>query len=185
MRSTVCGDDCGGALRRDRVRLSRCAVAGVSGGKQLGQCRHRRRDLLPTSAKVRDRFGNGWAGFGFSIGNSRCPSCPKLGLDFDIISRASGSNFVYLVPVGLSYVYPFPATATVVPYAGIGADLVFSDIRSVPDNVHAAVRLGTEIGVIAGIAFYRNWQLQARYNFLSPLAGFDFSGLSLSASMTL
>ena len=140
--------------------------------------------FFPTSAKVRDRFGDSWYGFGLSFGGSGCPSCPTLGTDFAFVSRDSGNNYVYLLPVGVSYIYPLPATANVVPYVGVGADLVFSDILSIPDNVHAGIRMGTELGLITGIAFFQNWQLQARYNFLSPIAGFDFSGLSLSTSVT-
>ncbi len=141
--------------------------------------------FFPTSAKVRGRFGQSWSGYGLSIvSGCRCPSCPTVGVDINFASRTSGSNYVYLLPVGVSYIYPLPVGANVLPYVGAGADLVFSDIRSIPDGVQSDIRMGAEFGLITGIVIFRNWQLQARYNFLSPLAGFDFSGLNLSVSVS-
>lgn len=141
--------------------------------------------FFPASARVRDRFGNSWFGFGLSIGNGEnCPSRPMVTSDIGFTSRASGSNYVYLLPVGLSYLAPLSSgtQGSVAPFAGVGADLVFSDIRSIPDQVSSNIRVGGELSLIAGIALFRNWQLEARYNFVSPIAGFDFSGLSVSLS---
>ncbi len=114
-----------------------------------------------------------------------CHSTASIGLDINFTSRSSGSGFVYLLPVGLSYINPLPGSNSVHPYIGSCADIVFSDIKSVPDNVGADVRVGTGISALAGIAFDRGWQLQARYSFFSSIAGFDFSGFSLSASLNL
>ena len=142
----------------------------------------------PTNARVRNSFGNSWLGYGVSVGTLSCFEPQEaVGFDVNLLSRSSGGNYVYLLPVGINYIYLLHdcCCSTVHPFVGASGDIVFSDVQSRTDGVPAALRTSAGLGLFAGIAFNQRWLLLARYNVFSPIAGLDFSGFSLSVSVAL
>ncbi len=143
--------------------------------------------FVPTSSKARDRFGDAWFTFGLGLGPVERLTKPDLfEFDFGLSYRRSDDNHVLLVPVGVKYIHALSATngaqdkAQAMPYVGAATDLYLADVRSQPDNVRSGLTTGVGASVLAGVAFSGSAHVEARYQFVSNIRGFDFSGFSLT-----
>lgn len=139
---------------------------------------------LPTDSKTRDRFGSSWISLGLGFGPFDVIKAQgQLGFDLNLQYQKHDDNHVFLLPVGLGYRIALTkdAEARAIPYAGVTGDLVFADVRSVADDVHSGFRTGAGASALIGINFGTNTNLEARYQFISRIKSFDFSGLSLTA----
>lgn len=139
---------------------------------------------LPTDSKTRDRFGSSWVSLGLGFGPFDVIKAQgQLGFDLNLQYQKHDDNHVFLLPVGLGYRIALTkdAEARAIPYAGVTGDLVFADVRSVADNVHSGFREGAGASALLGINFGTNTNIEARYQFISRIKSFDFSGLSLTA----
>jgi hypothetical protein len=139
---------------------------------------------LPTDSKTRDRFGSSWVSLGLGFGPFDVIKAQgQLGFDLNLQYQKHDDNHVFLLPVGLGYRIALTkdAEARAIPYAGVTGDLVFADVRSVADDVHSGFRTGAGASALLGINFGTNTNLEARYQFISRIKSFDFSGLSLTA----
>ena len=139
---------------------------------------------LPTDSKTRDRFGSSWVSLGLGFGPFDVIKAQgQLGLDLNLLYQKHDDNHAFLLPVGLGYRIALTkdAQARAIPYAGVTGDLVFADVRSVADNVHSGFRTGAGASALLGINIGTNTNLEARYQFISRIKSFDFSGLSLTA----
>ncbi len=139
---------------------------------------------LPTDSKTRDRFGSTWVSLGLGFGPFDVIKAQgQLGFDLNLQYQKHDDNHVFLLPVGLGYRIALTkdAEARAIPYAGVTGDLVFADVRSVADNVHSGFRTGAGASALIGVNFGSNTNLEARYQFISRIKSFDFSGLSLTA----
>ncbi len=139
---------------------------------------------LPTNSKTRDRFGSSWVSLGLGFGPFDVIKAQgQLGFDLNLQYQKHNDNHVFLLPVGLGYRIALTkdTEARAIPYAGITGDLVFADVRSVADNVHSGFRTGAGASALIGVNIGTNTNLEARYQFISRIKSFDFSGLSLTA----
>ncbi len=141
---------------------------------------------LPTSSKTRNRFGSSWFSVGIGIGSVQ-PAQTSGGFGFDatLISHESGNSHAYIVPIGVQYRKALSADSNSVPYVGIGADLILADLRSpvASDDVHSGLRTTGGAAAILGTTINRNGYVEARYEFISSIKGFDLSGINLSAGI--
>lgn len=139
---------------------------------------------LPTNSKTRDRFGSTWLSVGLGLGPITGVSRKgQLGFDLSLQYQQHDDNRVFLLPVGLGYRVALSQNpeAKNVPYAGVTADVYIADVRSVPDNVHSGIHEAGGGSVLVGVNFGQSGNLEARYQLVSHLQSFDFSGLSLRA----
>lgn len=139
---------------------------------------------LPTNSRTRDRFGDAWLSVGLGIGPiTGVTSKGQLGFDLSLNYQQHEGNRVFLLPLGLGYRVALtqnPESKTV-PYAGVTGDVYLADVRSIPDNIHSGIRAGGGGSVLLGVNFGESGNLEARYQFVSHIQSFDFSGLSLRA----
>lgn len=139
---------------------------------------------LPTSSKTRQRFGSSWFSLGLGFGAFDVIKAQgQLGLDLNLLYQKHDDNHAFLLPIGLGYRIALTKDpeARAIPYAGITGDAVFADVRSVADNVHSGFRTGAGASALIGVNIGTNTNLEARYQFISRIKSFDFSGLSLTA----
>ncbi len=139
---------------------------------------------LPTDSKTRDRFGSSWVSIGLGFGPFDVIKAQgQLGFDLNLQYQKHDDNHAFLLPVGLGYRIALTkdTEARVIPYAGVTGDIVFADVRSVADNVHSGFREGAGASALIGVNIGTNTNLEARYQFISRIKSFDFSGLSLTA----
>lgn len=139
---------------------------------------------LPTDSKTRDRFGDTWLSLGLGLGPiERLATKGHLAIDVALQYQQHSGNHVLLIPLGVGYRQPLTHNpdAKNVPYIGVTGDLYLADVRSQPDNVGSGLRSAAGGSVILGVNFGDSGNLQARYQFVSHIQSFDFSGLSLTA----
>ncbi|MDQ2686358.1 MAG: hypothetical protein M3Y28_00660 [Armatimonadota bacterium] len=139
---------------------------------------------LPTNSRTRDRFGDAWLSVGLGLGSIHGVSSKgQLGFDLSLNYQQHNDNRVFLMPLGIGYRVALTQDpeAKSIPYAGVTGDVYLADVRSVPDNVHSGLRAGGGGSVLLGVNFGQTGNLEARYQFVSKIQTFDFSGLSLRA----
>ena len=138
--------------------------------------------FFPTSSKTSNRFGSAWYSLGLALGPvSSVSTSGSLSFDFGLQYQSRSGNHVLLVPLGAEYrIGLSQRTASAQPYAGVAADLYIVNVKSGEDNVNATEATGGASALI-GLNVGKNTNLEARYQFVSSVKGFDFSGLSLSA----
>ena len=140
--------------------------------------------FLPTSARVRDRFGSSWFSIGPGLGAIRQPAYKgRFSYDVSFSSQKSGGNRAYVVPVGASYTKALrsDATCSTQPYYGVTLNVVGTKIRSLPDAVDTGVRAAPGGSLFLGSTLGEQAFVEARYRAMSKVAGFNFSGLDLTA----
>lgn len=136
---------------------------------------------LPTSARTRDRFGSAWLILGFGVGNvSDIHPSHRVSFDLNVLGASRSGERVLLVPFGLSYSVALgPETAATVPYAGISADGAVVDLRSDRDHLPSRTSLTGGGSLFVGTRFSQTGYVEARYNALGAVRGFDLSGITL------
>ncbi|MBV9849816.1 MAG: hypothetical protein JO250_09110 [Armatimonadetes bacterium] len=138
--------------------------------------------FLPTSGKVRDRFGDTWFSIGIGLGSINPVSTKgTLALDLNLFYHERDGNRAFFAPLGLGYRIALAPGTNVIPYAGVSGDINFADITSNPDNVHNSFNVGVGASAFTGLNFGDTAFLEARYYALSSIKGFDLSGLNLQA----
>lgn len=143
--------------------------------------------FLPSSARTRDRFGSAWNGISLTVLLTESATVPRdaYQLDFGYTGRSQHGDFVYLLPIGVSYQHTLGACPGGRFFVGASADLVFSNLRVEEDNIHAHIRVVPAGSVFAGAYLWHGWQFRVRYNLVAPIAGYDFSGTSLAVVIPL
>lgn len=139
--------------------------------------------FFPTSGKTADRFGSEWWALGIGIGSLQdATEHGNFSLDLTVVSRYGSDSHIFVAPVGLQYIKAIgPTTNSSVPYAGLSGDLVFVDIRSLPDNVHSGFHETGGASAFVGTTLGKKAYIEARYLWNGSVEGFDTSGLNLTA----
>ncbi|MES2462463.1 MAG: hypothetical protein V4671_17920 [Armatimonadota bacterium] len=143
---------------------------------------------IPTDARTRDRFGTSWSNVGFGIGNiSDIHRNRRLALDISFISNSRGSrgdSKVFLAPIGLAYSIGLGNQArSTAAYTGISANLVIASLRSDSDNLPSRTSVTGGASVFLGNRFSDTGYIEARYNAVGKIRGFDLSGINLTAGL--
>lgn len=139
---------------------------------------------LPTNSRTRDRFGDTWLSVGLGLGSIHTVSSKgQLGFDLSINYQSHNDNQVLLIPVGLGYRVALTQDpdARTIPYAGVTGDVYLADVNSPVDNIRSGIHAGGGGSVLLGVNFGETGNLEARYQVVSKIQTFDFSGLSLRA----
>jgi len=154
-------------------------VLGINGGL-----------FSPTSGKARDRFGNTWWSAGIGIG-----AIPKVtghgSWDLDLRTQyqtGDNSAHVFVGNLGLEYRRRFDSSSgnaqkDYTPFYGVSADAVFVDVSSPLDNVHGGLRVVPGASVFVGTNIGRQEFVTLRYDGITDVKGFNFSGVELAAGV--
>lgn len=145
--------------------------------------------FFPTDAKTRNRFGSVWTSVGLGIGSADAPpSAGRFTLDIGLTAETNGSNYAYVLPVGIAYRRAFSAQSAetrplFVQYYGVSLDAIGVDLRSKQDNVNSGVELTGGGSITLGTTVGRSAFVEARYSEIAKVEGFDLSGLGLTAGV--
>lgn len=138
---------------------------------------------LPSSKRAQDRFGKTWSNIGFGIGNiSDIHRDRRLALDISFISNSRGDAKIFLAPIGLAYSIGLgDQTRSTAAYTGISANLVVASLRSDRDRLPTRTSATGGASAFLGTRFGESAYIEARYNALGKIRGFDLSGFNLTA----
>ena len=137
----------------------------------------------PFSSKTRDRFGSSFSGIGIGFGSINPQSGRSLSPDVSIFNESNNGDRALLVLAGLQYRKPFSSDrkgVRFVPYYGVGANLAYGRLRV---DGQRDSNFGAGGSLFLGTTLTRHAFAEARVRGISRVAGFDFSGLSLSAGV--
>lgn len=146
--------------------------------------------FVPTSNKVRNRFGNNWWSVGIGIG-----AIPKEtghgAWDLDLRTQYqsnSDDRHVFVGNLGLEYRRRFDTSpgggdGQYVPYYGASADAVFLDVSSPEDNVQSNINVVPGGSVFIGSNIGQQEFVQLGYDAVSEYKSFNFSGAELVAGV--
>ena len=134
---------------------------------------------LPTSAKVRARFGDSWIGYGPAFSPVRLATKTAFRFDFDLLSSSRSGNDAFLAFAGGELIRAFgKAGGPFLPYAGVGADLLFARVNA---GANDYTRVTGAASAFVGTRLTKNGYLEARYRVAPTLGGgLNFSGTSLT-----
>jgi hypothetical protein len=138
--------------------------------------------FLPSSGKTGDTFGNSWFGIGLGFGSiRRTNQRGELGAEVYLLNHSHDYADAWVIPVGMAYRHPLGSGLRGGPYAGGAVDLLITDLHAPDQGVDWKVRFGAGISPLIGTPFGNSGYLEARYLLTTKVAGFDLSGLSLTA----
>jgi hypothetical protein len=141
---------------------------------------------IPVSSDVRDAFGNAIFHFGIgSVGRVTTGNL-KIGTNLDFITANRNGNRLLIVPLTLEVeqALTMDAHATTKPYikgfiGGAYMDYGITQAGIRTEDKVLRMTLGAEFGVVISDRL----RLSARYNAFPKTGGFDFSGITLSATV--
>ncbi len=139
-----------------------------------------------SSGHARDRFGSSLSGIGLGFGSVVPSKKARFSPDIDILGSNRNGNKALFVIAGVQYRRTFSPdtvdTARFVPYYGIGADVLYSQVK-VPSIGQNDKGFGTGASLLVGSTLGRRAYVEARLRALSSIHSYNFSGLSLSAGI--
>ena len=139
---------------------------------------------FPTDSKAKDAFGDAVFSYGLGLGAvTRASAKGAFGVDFRIIAgRGSSNGRMLLAPLGGAWAKAIgdPQKQTVIPYFGVSLNVIPNHIESDKYDVGPKLRWAGGGSVFLGTTFAERAYVQARYNVISKIAGFNLSGFSVN-----
>ena len=145
--------------------------------------------FVPSDGKARGRFGGTWATIGIALGRPDRPSgAGRLEADFDVTQTSSRRHHAFIAPLGVRYRRAFRpgdvmSGRPLVPYYGAAADFVVLDLRSPEDDVHSRFRFGYGGSAVVGTTVGASGFVEAKYQAVGRVKGFDLSGASFTVGV--
>lgn len=143
----------------------------------------------PSDSEVRDRFGGTLTRFSLLTFEPEKPAETRFTWEAGAYSASrtsyqGGRNRVRLYTVGFGFQRGFGERANVRPYVVAHIGPYYGEVRVPLENIDES-KLGLNLNACAGIIFNRRFYVEARYDYFSKIAGFDFSGFSIGAGVKL
>jgi hypothetical protein len=170
---------------RSLILVTALAVAGAAQAQDPFDLGASVGVFMPSSRTIRDAFGSQVLRFGFGGVGRQSTGNFKLGTELDIISANKNGNRLFILPFTFAAEQQLAMAGAVRPYVKPFAGLAYIDYGiSTPsgrrDSKIVRVTYGAEVGVVLS----EKLRLSARYNVFQN-SGFDFSGLTLSATFSI
>ena len=144
---------------------------------------------MPSSRELRNDLGNSALQFGFGGAATSRPKEGSITPDITAIIANGNGNKLFIVPYTFGYEMHFGVKSkmTTLPYLRPFAGVAYYDysITDTGGNHFGVKRLGATAGLEGGLLIGNKLKVSAAYNFFTPSSGFNFNGLSLSATYAL
>lgn len=144
--------------------------------------------FIPTSSEVRDAFGGAIFKFGLGGVGRQSTGNLKIGTQLDFITGSRNGNRMFLVPLTLNVeqALSLDQSGTTIPYVKAFAGIAYMDYGITQAGIrHEDKLIRATYGAELGIVMAQRFRLAARYNVFPNTGGFDFSGLTLSATVSI
>ena len=145
---------------------------------------------MPTSGKVKDAFGSTWDGFGvvlnlesFAWTNMLRAGDFRLHPYFGYYRSTANGNEATLIPIGLEGRWSLAGTEHFRPYFGLGLSGYAVNLEDNSRGVDSGWRAAFGGRVMVGADLTRWFNLQASYNVVSDVKGYDLGGFGILAKI--
>ncbi len=147
---------------------------------------------FPTSSKAKNAFGSTWEGFGVTLNmetfgwtNTLRAGDFRLHPYFGYFHASEGPNDAYVIPVGLEGRWHLDQTGPVQPYIGLGVAGYAVSFEDKAADIDTGWRGAFGGRVMIGADITKWFNLQASYNLISEVKGYDLSGFAVQAKVNL
>jgi hypothetical protein len=148
---------------------------------------------FPTAGKTKNAFGSSWSGLGVAV------NLEALGwgvFDWEIagltlhpyfgyIHGDKGDNDVHIIPIGLEARWNLGQWSMVAPYVGMGVSVYGVRLEDRDAGVDTGWRGAFGGRLTFGADITRWFNVQAAYNLMSDVEGYDLSGFSLQGKLKI
>jgi hypothetical protein len=139
--------------------------------------------FTPSDGTIRGVFGT-TNHFSIGVGGFEVDNGFKPNISW--ISAHSDGNKLDIVPIGYAYQKAFGDASSVQPYFKVGGGLDYIDYAFDLNGAHYSNKaFGYGLNGEVGVIIQKTILLSAKYNSLTKVDGFNFSGVALSASVVL
>lgn len=142
---------------------------------------------MPTNSVIKSAFGKSVINYGIGPVGNRRPSSGSVTPSLEFISASKDGNKLFIGTFTYGYeMHLADDHSMTVPYIrGFGGLSYFDFGIDQIGGRESGKRFGYTGGAEAGLVIANRLRLSARYNFFSKVDGFDFNGLTLSATYAL
>ncbi|MCE5322711.1 hypothetical protein LLG46_05260 [bacterium] len=138
----------------------------------------------PTDSATKDKFDDTWTRISFTTFEPNKTNKWRFISEGGKYNLDGGTSDVSLYPISFGYERGFGEDNNVRPYVVLRAGPYYGQLKDDTlgiDDKH----IGLNTNMSLGLVFSRRYYLEARYDYFSKLAGYDFSGFSIYAGMKL
>jgi hypothetical protein len=148
---------------------------------------------FPTAGKTKDAFGDSWGGLGVTVnleafgwGASDWEETGfKLQPYFGYFHADKGNNDAHIIPLGLEARWNLGQWSVFSPYVGLGVAGYGVKFEDRAAGVDTGWRSAFGGRLMLGADVTRWFNIQAAYNLISDVEGYDFSGFSLRGKLKI
>lgn len=142
-------------------------------------------EFIPTSSGTRDTFDSAWTRIALKTFDPTKPAEWRFVTEGGYY-KASGPTSAKLIPLTCGFERGFGESddAKTRPYVTLRAGPYYGKVETPAIGLEETT-WGLNVNASAGLVFNRRFYVEARYDYFSRFAGFNFDGLSLSAGVRL
>lgn len=139
--------------------------------------------FYPQSSATSNTFGDSWSRISLKAFDNTKPDewifNPEIGS-----YRLSGGPSAHLYPLTLGFERALNNSSKAQPYVTLRAGPYYGRVTNDAIGLRES-KLGLNANAAFGVVFARQFYVEARYDYFSRIAGFDFKGFSVSAGVRL
>jgi hypothetical protein len=140
--------------------------------------------FMPTDSVTKNKFDDRWTRVSFTTFEPDKPNKWRFISEGGSYSLDGGTSDVSLIPLSFGFERGFGENNNVRPYVVLRAGPYYGKVRDTAQSIDEK-HIGLNSNLSLGLVFSRRYYLEARYDYFSELAGYDFSGFSVYAGMKL
>jgi len=140
--------------------------------------------FIPTSNAVQDTFGSSWTRFGLRPFLTEVPDRWRFMFDLSYYAMDDGTDQAKLVPITAGLMKGISQRKDMLTYMAVNMGPFYGDIDA-PSVGVSKKGWGVNTNATFGMVFDQRWQLEARYEYMTKFAGFDFSAFSISIGLRM
>jgi hypothetical protein len=144
--------------------------------------------FLPSSGEVRGAFGSSIFKFGIGGVGRQSTGNLKMGTQLDFITANKNGNRMFIAPFtfNVEQALSLDQSSNIVPYVKAFAGLAYIDYGITRGGLRFDEKvIRPTYGIEGGVVVTDRIRLSARYNMFPKTGGFDFSGLTVAATISL
>lgn len=140
--------------------------------------------LLPTSGKVQDTFGSSWTRYGLRPFITEVPERWRFMIDLSYYAMDDGTDQAKLVPITAGFIRGLSQHKDMLTYVAVNMGPFYGNVDA-PSVGVSKKGWGVNTNATFGMVFNQRWSLEARYEYMTKFAGFDFSAFSISIGLRM
>jgi len=138
--------------------------------------------FMPSNSDTKDVFGDSWQRFGLEVIRPEITTEWLRLIDISVLSRNDVGDVV-LVPLNVGFEKKLAGGEDAQLYTILRAGPYYGKVEAPPDIDDST--LGLNANATLGVMFNKRFYIEARYDYFSRFAGFNFDGFTLSAGVRI